>query len=126
MLKRKNKLIHDIVGNVPRKISLFSWFFFTYGDKMETSVLSTRLLPSPIPSGGLEIMLKANLTIDEKRAQILKYLQQLIAENYEPNADIETDESDTESDITDQQPEKEENDIDKVIFNDGDTDNEEE
>ena len=93
---------------------------------METSVLSTRLLPSPIPSGGLEIMLKANLTIDEKRAQILKYLQQLIAENYEPNADIETDESDTESDITDQQPEKEENDIDKVIFNDGDTDNEEE
>ena len=93
---------------------------------METSVLSTRLLPSPIPSGGLEIMLKANLTIDEKRAQILKYLQQLIAENYEPNADIETDESDTESDITDQRPEKEENDIDKVIFNDGDTDNEEE
>ena len=93
---------------------------------METSVLSTRLLPSPIPSGGLEIMLKANLTIDEKRAQILKCLQQLIAENYEPNADIETDESDTESDITDQQPEKEENGIDKVIFNDGDTDNEEE
>ena len=93
---------------------------------METSVLSTRLLPSPVPSGGLEIMLKANLTIDEKRTQILKYLQQLIAENYEPNADIETDESDTESDITDQQPEKEENDIDKVIFNDGDTDNEEE
>ena len=93
---------------------------------METSVLSTRLLPSPISSVGLEIMLKANLTIDEKRAQILKYLQQLIAENYEPNADIETDESDTESDITDQQPEKEENDIDKVIFNDGDTDNEEE
>ena len=93
---------------------------------METSVLSTRLLPSPIPSGGLEIMLKANLTIDEKRAQILKYLQQLIAENYEPNTDTETDESDTESDITDQQPEKEETDIDKVIFNDGDTDNEEE
>ena len=93
---------------------------------METSVLSTRLLPSPIPSGGLEIMLKANLTIDEKRAKILKYLQQLIAENYEPNTDIETDESDTESDITDQQPEKEENDIDKVIFNDVDTDNEEE
>ena len=93
---------------------------------METSVLSTRLLPSPIPSGGLEIMLKANLTIDEKRAQILKHLQQLIAENYEPNTDIETDESDTESDITDQQLEKEENDIDKVIFNDVDTDNEEE
>ena len=71
-------------------------------------------------------MLKANLTIDEKHAQILKYLQQLIAENYEPNADIETDETDTESDITDQQLEEEENDIDEVVFIDDDTDNEEE
>ena len=71
-------------------------------------------------------MLKANLTIDEKHAQILKYLQQLIAENYEPNADIETDETDTESDIKDQQLEEEENDIDEVVFIDDDTDNEEE
>ena len=30
--------------------------------------------PSPIPSGGLEIMLMAKLTIDEKDAKILKYL----------------------------------------------------
>ena len=68
-------------------------------------------------------MLKAKLTIDEKHAQILKYLQQLIVENYEPNTDIETDETDTESDITDQQLEEEENDIDEVIFIDDDTDN---
>ena len=70
-------------------------------------------------------MLKAKLTIDGKHAQVLKYLQQLIAENYEPNADIETDETDTESDITDQQLKKEENDIDEVIFIDDETDNEE-
>ena len=63
---------------------------------MEASVLSIRTLPSPIPSGGLEIMPKAKLT-DEKHAQIVKYLQQLIAENYEPNTDIETYETDTES-----------------------------
>ena len=71
-------------------------------------------------------MLKAKLTINEKYAQILKYLQQLIAENYEPNTDIETDETDTESDITDQQLEEGENDIDEVTFIDDDTDNEEE
>ena len=71
-------------------------------------------------------MLKADLTIDEKHAQILKYLQQLIAENYDPNAVIETDETDTQSDITDQQLEEEENDIDEVVFIDVDTDNEEE
>ena len=58
-----------------------SFGFFTHGGKMEVSVLSIRPLPPPIPSGGLEIMLKAKLTIDEKHAQILKYLQQLIAEN---------------------------------------------
>ena len=38
---------------------------------------------------------------DEKHAQILKYLLQLIAGNYEPNTDIETDKNDTKSDITD-------------------------
>ena len=63
---------------------------------------------------------------DEKHAQILKYLPQLIAGNYEPNTDIETDKNDTKSDITDQQLQEEENDIDKVIFIDDDTGNEEE
>ena len=41
-------------------------------------------------------MLKAKLTIDEKHAQILKYLQQLIAEKYEPNTDFKTDGTETE------------------------------
>ena len=126
MLKRKNKLIPDIVGHVPREISRFIWFFFTHGRKMEASVLSIWPLPSSIRSAGLEIMLKAKLTIDEKHAQILKYLQQLIMENCKPNTDIETDETDTESQITDQQLEEQENFIDKVIFIDDDTDNEEE
>ena len=70
-------------------------------------------------------MLKAKLTIDEKHAQILKYLQQLIVENYEPKTDIETDETDTESDIIVQQLEEEENGIDEVILIDDDTENEE-
>ena len=93
---------------------------------MEASVLSIWPLPSSIRSAGLEIILKAKLTIDEKHAQILKYLQQLIMENCKPNTDIETDETDTESQITDQQLEEQENFIDKVIFIDDDTDNEEE
>ena len=129
MLKRRNKLIPDIVGHVPREISRFIWFFFTLGGKMEANVWSVRPLPSPIPSGGLEIMLMAKLTIDEKDAEILKYLQQLIAENYEPKTVIENDETDTETNITDQshENEKEEgHDIDDLIFIDDDTDKEEE
>ena len=46
-------------------------------------------------------MLRAKLAIGEKHA--LTHLQQLITENYEPNTDIETDKTDTESDITNQQ-----------------------
>ena len=125
MLKRKNKLTPTIVGHVPREIFQFICLFFTHGGKMEASVLSLQSLPSPIPSGEFKIMVKANLAIDQKHAQILTYLQQLITEKYERNTDIETDETDTESDITDQQLE-EKNDIDEVIFIDYDTDNEEE
>ena len=80
---------------------------------------------SPVPSGGLEIMLMAKLTLDEKDAKILKYLQQLTAENYEPKTAIENDENDTETNITDQshENEKEEgHDIDDLIFIDDDTD----
>ena len=62
MLKRKNKLMLDIVGHVPCEISRFIWFFFTHGRKMETIVLFIRAIPSPIPGGGLEIMLKVKLT----------------------------------------------------------------
>ena len=122
MLKRKNKLIPNIVGHVPREISQFICFFLTHAGKMEASVLSIQSLPSSIPSGGLEIMLKAKLIIDEKHAQILKYLQQLIAENCETCTDIETD----QTGITDQQLEEKEDDIDEVFFIDDGTDNEEE
>ena len=75
MLKRRNKLIPDIVGHLPREISRFIWFFLTHGGKMEANVLSVRPLPSLIPSGGLEIMLMAKLTIDEKDAKILTQIQ---------------------------------------------------
>ena len=129
MLKRRNKLIPDIVGYVPREISRFIWFFFTHCGKMEANVLPVRLLPSPIPSGALEITLMGKLAIDEKDAKILKYLQQLIAENYEPETVIENDETDTETNITDKshENEKEEgHDIDDLIFIDDDTDKEEE
>ena len=96
MLKRNNKLIFDNVEHVPLAISRFIWFFFRHVGKIKASVLSVQPLLTTIPSGGLAIMLKAKLTIDEKHAQILKYLQQLIVEKYEPNTDIKTDGTDTE------------------------------
>ena len=116
MLKRKYKLTADIVGHVPREISRFVWFFFTHSGKMEATVLQIRPLPSPIPSGGLEIMLTSKLTIDEKHT---KYLSQLIAENYTPETDLdELDETDAETGHLHETQEIEEleHEIDDIIF----------
>ena len=66
--------------------------------------------------------------MNEKDAKIIKYLQQLIAEKYEPKTVTENGETDTETNITDQSHEndKEEgHDIDDLIFIDDDTDKEE-
>ena len=94
---------------------------------MEATVLSVRPLRSPIPSGGLEIMLMAKLTINEKDIKILKYLQQLIKENYKP----ETDFNETDAETPDQlletgKIEEEEHEVDDVIFIEDEEDEEEE
>ena len=123
-LKKKNKLIPDVVGHVPREISRFVWFFITHGGKIEAHVLSVKPKSSPIPSGGLEIILRVKFSIDEKHANILKHLRQLIEENYE--LDIESNCSDG---ILDLQLEKDEDDGDDdddddvdVLFIDDDSD----
>ena len=80
ILKKKSKLIQNVVGHVPREITRFIWYFFTRGRNMEVTVLSTPPKPSPIPSGGLETMLKPKLFIDQKHGDILKHLRELIDE----------------------------------------------
>ena len=119
MLKRKYKLTADIVGHVPREISRFVWFVFTHGGKMEAPVLQIWPLPSPTPSGGLEILLTAKLTIDEKHMNIVKCSSQRIAENYKPETDLgELDETDAETGHwhETQEIEEPEHEIDGIIF----------
>ena len=63
-----DKLIPEVVGHIPREISRFVWYFLTYGGKVDTKVHSERHRRSPIPSGGLEIILVAKFAIsDENR-----------------------------------------------------------
>ena len=127
MLKRKSKLTPDIVGHVPRDISRFIWYFFTHGGKMEATVLSVRPLRSPIPSGGLEIMLMAKLTINEKDTKILKYLQQLIEENYEPETDLSETDAETPDRLLETcEIEEEEHEVGDVIFIDDEEEDEDE
>ena len=115
--KERNKEAFDIdSSNLPIHL-VFFYAWWKNGGKC--IIYSTITIPDPKRR---KVMLKAKLTIDEKHAQILTYLQQLIVENYKPNTDIETD---TESDITIQRLQEEENDVDEVIFIDDDTNNEE-
>ena len=82
ILKSKSKRMPDIVGHVLRAISRFMWYFFTHDGNIEAIVLSTQPKPSPIQNGGLKIVVKAKLIIDEKYGDISKHPREIIGKNY--------------------------------------------
>ena len=82
MLKRKDKLVPIVVGHIPREISRFVWFFLGYGGDVKGKVHSQKCQASPIPNGGLEIILTARFSITDKKKEILEHLKILIEKNY--------------------------------------------
>ena len=50
-------------------------------------VFKEKYRPSPIPKGGLEIMLSAKLRIGDERRIILEHFKEIIQSNYLENAD---------------------------------------
>ena len=83
MLKKKDKLIPTVVGHVPRETSRFVSYFI-HGGRLEGIVLSPECKSSPIPKGGLEIILKVKFSIEESCSKVLKRLKELIDEYYDP------------------------------------------
>ena len=72
--KNKSKITADVVGHVPKEISRVLFFFKSRGGKVVGRVLDEKCYPSPIPKGGLEILLMVQFKIaDEKR----KYMERL-------------------------------------------------
>ena len=62
-------------------------------------------------------MYLTKLTINEKDTKVLKYLQQLIKENYEPETDFnETDAETSDRLLETGKIEEEEHEVDDVIF----------
>ena len=55
--KDRFKLVHDTVGHVPREISRAVWYFIDLGGSVKGRVFDQKFHPSPIPRGGLEIIL---------------------------------------------------------------------
>ena len=78
-----SKLWPDVVGHIPREISRFSYFFLNRGGSIDAEVHSARYLPSPIPKGGLEILLSVTFKIADENRRYLTRLIELINNNYD-------------------------------------------
>ena len=71
-LQSKRKLVADIVGHIPKEISRAAWFLLERGGKINGNLFEEKYRHSPIPKGGLEIMLSIELRIADERRNILE------------------------------------------------------
>ena len=83
--KSKVKLVPDTVGHLPREISRATWFFIGLGGKVIGKVFESKYRPSPIPKGGLEILLKVSFSICDNERRFLNRLRNIIESNYQVN-----------------------------------------
>ena len=60
-------------------------YFLNYGGKIDAKVHSERHRRSPIPSGGLEIILVSKFAISDEKQRYLVHLSTLIQRNYKVN-----------------------------------------
>ena len=100
-LQRKDKLVPVVVSHIPREVSRFVWYFTKYGGKVCSQVHSESPRLSPIPSGGLEILLMAKLTISDEKHRYLTHLKTLMERNYQVAEKEEDDLHEQEEDICD-------------------------
>ena len=77
-----------MVGHIPREISRLLWYFLNYGGKVDAKVHSERHRRSPIPSGGLEIILVGKSAISDEKRRYLAHLSTLIRRNYKVNEEV--------------------------------------
>ena len=81
--RKSNKLTPDVIGHVPREISRFVHFFLIHGGTITAKVRTAQYYPSPIPNGGLEILLDVSFKIKEEDNRVLRRLKELMESNYE-------------------------------------------
>ena len=97
-----------LLGNCKRKINWFQLWLVTFLGKfrglyniLRSQVHSERPRLSPIPSGGLEILLMAKLTSSDEKRQYLAHLNTIIEKNYQVAEKEEDDLHEQEEDICD-------------------------
>ena len=80
--KNKSKITADVVGHVPKEISRAVFFFISRGGKVIGRVLNEKRDPSPIPKGGLEILLMVQFKIADEKRKYMERLKEIITKNY--------------------------------------------
>ena len=95
LMKSKENLVVDVVGNVPQEISRFVYFFLHHVRSIDAVVEDEKYRPSPIAKGGLEIVLRGTFKIDDSKRSLLHRLKELIEKNYELLYESATDEEES-------------------------------
>ena len=78
--KKKSKITADAVGRVPKEISR-AVFSRSRGGKV-VGRLDENCYPSPIPKGGLEILLMVQFEIADKKRKYMERLKEIFTKNY--------------------------------------------
>ena len=78
--KNKSKITADVVGHVPKEISRAVFFFISRGGKVIGRVLNEKRCPSPIPKGGLEILLMVQFKIADEKRKYMELLKEIITQ----------------------------------------------
>ena len=79
--KKKSKITADVVGHVSKEISRAVFFFISRGGKVVGRVLDEKCYPSPIPKGGLEILLMVQFKIADEKRKYMERLKEIITKN---------------------------------------------
>ena len=78
--KNKSKITADVVGHVPKEISRAVFFFISRSGKVVGRVLDKKCYPSPIPKGGLEILLMVQFKIADEKRKYMELLKEIITQ----------------------------------------------
>ena len=97
--KVQSKIVADTVGYVPQEISRFVFYFLERGGSLSGTVHSERYVASPIPKGGLEIIIDAQFSMDVEKRRYLERLMELIKSNYVLNVYQGEEEANNEVDL---------------------------
>ena len=75
---RETLTAYDVVGHITRKISRFCRYFLYYAGLLEGGVRNVRYRRSPIPKGGLEILITIVVKKNKASSVVFKKMTELI------------------------------------------------